>query len=113
MPFYDPATLKSKEITPGAWIRPVWGEKVMMVFITLEDGAEVPMHSHPHEQMGLVLEGEFELTIAGETRTVSKGDAYLVPSNVEHRAVASRGKALALDIFSPPREDFIALLGQG
>ena len=110
MPFYDPTTLKQKEIAPGALIQPVWGDKVMMVFITLEDGAEVPNHTHPHEQMGMVLDGQFELTIAGEARIVKKGDAYLVPSNVEHRAVATSGKALALDIFGPPREDFIALL---
>ena len=42
---------------------------------------------------------------------IKQGDAYLVPSGVVHRAVATSGKALALDIFSPPREDFIALLG--
>lgn len=106
MPFYDPSQVQSKEIAPGAKIQPIWGDRVMMVFITLEDGSEVPMHTHPHEQMGMVLEGEFELTIAGEAKLVKKGDAYLVPSNVEHKAVASRGKALALDIFSPPREDF-------
>lgn len=106
MPFFDPAQVQSKEIAPGAKIRPIWGEKVMMVFITLEEGSVVPLHTHPHEQMGMVLEGEFELAIAGEKRVVKQGDAYLVPSNVEHTAVASRGKALALDIFSPPREDF-------
>ena len=106
MPFFNPGRVKSKEIAQGAKIRPIWGERVMMVFITLEGGAEVPMHTHPHEQMGMVLEGEFELTIAGEARMVKKGDAYLVPSNVQHKAVATRGTALALDIFSPPREEF-------
>ena len=110
MPFYDPKTLKAKEIAPGAHIQPLWGDKVMMVYITLEPGAEVPFHTHPHEQTGMCLEGEFELTIDGEARMVKEGDAYLVPSGVEHRAVATAGRALALDIFSPPREDFIALL---
>ena len=59
----------------------------------------------------MCLEGEFELTIDSDVRMIKKGDAYLVPSGVVHRAVATSGKALALDIFSPPREDFIALLG--
>ena len=110
MPFYDPKALKGKEIAPGAHIQPLWGEKVMMVYITLEPGAEVPLHTHPHEQAGMCLEGEFELTIDGAARMVREGDAYLVPSGVEHRAVATSGRALALDIFAPPREDFIALL---
>ena len=110
MPFYDPKALKRKRIAPGAHIQMIWGDKVMMVYITLEPGAEVPLHTHPHEQAGMCLEGEFELTIGGEARMVKEGDAYLVPSGVEHRAVATAGRALALDIFSPPREDFIELL---
>lgn len=110
MPFYDPKSLRSKEIAPGARIQPLWGDKVMMVYITLEPGAEVPLHTHPHEQAGMCLEGEFELMIDGEARMVKEGDAYLVPSGVEHRAVATAGKARALDIFAPPREDFIDLL---
>ncbi len=110
MPFYDFLEAQSKEMAPGVTIRPIWGEKVMMVHITLEDGAVVPLHSHPHEQMGMGLEGEFELTIAGESSVIKEGDAYFVPSGVEHIATANRGRAVALDIFSPPREDFIQSL---
>jgi len=112
MPFYDLLQTQSKEMAPGVIIRPIWGEKVMMVHITLEDGAVDPLHSHPHEQMGMGLEGEFELSIAGEKRVVKQGDAYFVPSGVEHIAVANRGRAIALDIFSPPREDFIQSLSE-
>ena len=46
MPFYDPNALKSKEIAPGAHIQPLWGDKVMMVFITLEPGRRGP-EPHP------------------------------------------------------------------
>ena len=81
MPFYDPKALKSKEIAPGAHIQPLWGDKVMMVFITLEPDAEVPNHTHPNEQAGMCLEGEFELTIDGEARMVKQGDAYLGHGN--------------------------------
>ena len=97
---------------PGVMIKPVWGEKLMMVHISLEDGSEVPLHSHPHEQMGIGLEGEFELIIAGESQMIKRGDGYFVPSGVEHIAVASRGNAVALDMFSPPREDFIQLFSE-
>ena len=110
MPFFDPTALQRREIAEGAFIRPVWGDKVMMVYIDLKDGAVVPLHTHPHEQMGMVLEGEFELVIEGESKVVREGEAYLVPSNIEHTAIANRGDARALDIFSPPREDFIQLV---
>ena len=106
MPFYDPSKVQAKELVPGAILRPIWGERVMMVHLTLEDGAVVPLHHHPHEQTGMVLEGEFELTIGDEKKVVKQGDAYVIPSNVEHTAVASRGRAVALDIFSPPREEY-------
>ena len=112
MPFYSNEKLKKQELVPGVQIKTIWGDKAMMVFITLNEGAEVPSHRHRNEQMGLVLEGQLDLTIADEVRTVKKGDSYLIPSNIEHRAVATSGKTTALDIFSPPREDFIKLMQQ-
>ena len=106
MPFYDPATLKSKEIAPGAWIKPLWGEKVMMSLVEVAPGAVMPLHSHPHEQTGIMMQGEFEMTIGGETRVLRPGDAYVIPGGIEHGVRGSDGWALALDIFSPPREDY-------
>jgi len=56
--------------------------------------------------MGMVLEGEFELSIGDESRLVQEGDVYLVPSGVEHSARVLECQSRALDIFSPPREDY-------
>ncbi|MDE0635132.1 MAG: hypothetical protein OXI43_04660 [Candidatus Poribacteria bacterium] len=50
----------------------------------------------------------FELTIDGESRTLKKGDTYIIPSHVKHSAKAFDKMAIALDIFSPPREDYIS-----
>ena len=59
----------------------------MMSFVQFETGgAEVPEHSHPHEQMGMGLEGVFELTIDGESRLVRQGDSYCIPGGVKHSA---------------------------
>ena len=79
-----------------------------MSFVNLQPHGVVEEHSHPHEQMGMVLEGTFELTIDGESRNIKKGDAYLIPSNVKHSARAFDEPAVALDIFSPPREDYLS-----
>ena len=54
----------------------------------------------------MVLEGEFELTIAHDIRLLKKGDAYLIPSGVEHSVRVMESQTYALDIFSPPRDDY-------
>ena len=62
-------------------------------------------HSHPHEQLGHVLEGELELTIAGEPHVLARGDAFQIPGGVEHAARSERG-CLVMDVFQPVREDY-------
>ena len=104
--FFDPSEVKRKELAPGVTLRVMWGDKIMMSVVEIAPGSEVPNHAHPHEQAGLVLQGEFEFTIGGETKRLRQGDAYVIPGQVEHSLVGSDGWSLALDIFSPPREEY-------
>ncbi len=106
MYFIDPTQLTAKEIFPGVTMRAAWGEKIMLSFIDLAPHSVVPEHKHPHEQMGIVLEGEFEFTIGGETQVVKAGQFYYIPSNVPHSVKTPAQGARALDIFSPPREEY-------
>lgn len=93
------------ELAPGVLGRPLFGEGAMLNLVTLEAGAGVPTHSHPHEQLGHVLEGELELTIAGEPHVLGPGDAFQIPGGVEHSARSERG-CLVMDVFQPVREDY-------
>ena len=104
--FYSSEGTNQKLLAPGVKLKTMWGEKIMMSLVELDPKSEVPMHSHPHEQAGMVLEGEFEFTIGTETKKVSKGEYYIIPGGVEHKVVAGPNPAVALDIFSPPREDY-------
>ena len=107
MPFFDLKQQPTKRIFPGVTITTAWGESLMMSFVHFEfAGAVVPEHQHPHEQMGMGLEGEFELVIDGEARIIRNGDSYLIPSNVPHSARSITGSARALDIFHPTREEY-------
>ncbi len=107
MPFFDLSQQPSREIFPGVRVTTAWGESLMMSFVRFERaGAVVPTHSHFHEQMGMGLEGEFELVIDGEARVIRPGDAYLIPSNVPHSARSLDGPCRVLDIFHPPREAY-------
>lgn len=107
MPFIRMEDRALREIFPGVVIRTAYGRHLMMSFVDFQRaGAVVPDHSHPHEQMGMGLEGTFELVIDGEARTVRPGDVYLIPGGVVHSARSLDGPARALDIFHPVREDY-------
>lgn len=108
MSFIDLKDILKKQLAPGVRLNLAWGEKLMLSVVELEPGSVVPMHSHPHEQAGIVLEGEFEMTIGRETKWVRKGDMYIIPGGVGHAVVTGPQKAVALDIFHPIREEYKA-----
>lgn len=98
--------VKPVEMVPGLWRRTLsWGERLMVVQVTLEAGAVVPAHRHPHEQITYVVEGELSMEVEGRTYVLGAGDSLLFPGNVEHGATALK-RTLVVDTFSPPREDY-------
>ncbi|GIV76097.1 cupin domain-containing protein [Litorilinea aerophila] len=106
MYFFTPEERESKELFAGITARTFWGEKMLLSLVDLPAHSVVPPHSHPHEQAGIVLEGELTFTVGGETRTLRPGDMYVIPGGVEHTVVAGDQDARALDVFSPVREDY-------
>ena len=106
MPFIDLSTVTPQQIFPGVQIRAPYGENLMLSVVDFEAESEVTLHSHPHEQAGVMLEGHMELTIGDETRVLNPGEFYIIPPNTPHRAAAVGGPARALDVFSPIREDY-------
>lgn len=84
----------------------VYGEKTLLTEFRLAKGAVLPEHSHPHEQTGYLVSGRIVLTIGGETYRVGPGGSWCIPGNAAHRAVAHED-SVAIEIFSPVREDYI------
>jgi len=109
MPFIDITEVKPLEVLPGCRMRTPYGENMMLSYLEMEDGAVVPMHDHPHEQAGMLLEGQIELTIGDEVRLVKAGAMFIIPPNTPHQAIAVSGPAVVLDVFSPVREDYAEL----
>jgi quercetin dioxygenase-like cupin family protein len=95
------------EIFPGVEIRTTAGQALMLSVVTLQAGAKVFEHAHPHEQMGLLISGHLEFTIGGLTRVLGPGDMWRIPGGVPHSVVARDGPAVALDVFHPIREDYL------
>lgn len=104
--FLDVKNRATKTIAPGIDLRTFWGEKMLVSFAELEANVELPMHSHPHEQAGVVLMGTFELTIGEETRKLDVGDSFIVPGGVEHGGRTGDVPARVMDVFSPVRQDY-------
>ena len=87
------------------------GEKMMMALNATLPGHTVPMHTHPHEQIGMVYSGKAILRIGDEERIVQQGDFSCIPSDVPHGDTCIGDEPFVmLDIFYPLREDFIAKL---
>ena len=89
------------------------GQKMMMALNVTLPGHTVPIHSHPHEQIGMVYAGKAILRIGDEERVVEEGDFYCIPANVPHGDTClGEEPFVMLDIFYPVREDFIEKLDQ-
>src|SRR5215204_5892003 len=104
--FHSSAERASKTLFDDITARTFWGEKMLMSLVDLPAHSVVPLHSHPHEQVGIMVMGEATFTVGGEKRLVKTGEMWVIPGGVEHRVEAGDQPARALDIFSPVREDY-------
>ena len=110
---YQPGIFKVAELpsfapAPGVMMSVMSGLNVMANWVRIEPNSSVPLHAHPHEQLGLVLEGAITMQIADQNRTLVPGDCYAIPGNLPHAAVAGPNGCLVVDIFSPVREEYVA-----
>ncbi|MBI5761608.1 MAG: cupin domain-containing protein [Planctomycetales bacterium] len=94
-------------IFPGVNIFTMAGEQMMASLVEFESGAIVEWHSHPHEQMGMLIEGRLHFFIGDQEQVLEPGEMWRIPGGVRHRAVAVGGPVKALDFFHPIRQDYL------
>jgi quercetin dioxygenase-like cupin family protein len=97
-------------VVPGIEFRPLTTDTVMTNFVSFEPRAIAPAHHHTEQQIAIVLSGELEFTVGGETRIMHAGDCVVIPPNVEHGGVAGAQGCEALDVFTPPRAGIVRLM---
>jgi len=101
--------LQAVELFPGFNAKIIHTDHVTIAHVTIKGGSLLPEHDHVHEQTIQLMEGTFEFTINGETKIFDRPTIIVVPSNYKHS-----GKAITdckiIDVFSPVREDFKALV---
>ena len=105
--FVEKSQCSNHNVFPGVDIFTVAGDDIMLSLVEFEPGAVVELHSHPHEQMGLLLEGELEFIIGNERKVLKPGEMWRIPGGVEHSAIAGDRPVKALDVFNPIREDYL------
>lgn len=89
--------------------RLITGERMMLAHVYLKKGAIVPQHSHENEQLTYILKGALRFWIGEdelEVVDVREGEVLVIPSHVKHKAEALED-TLDVDIFSPPRQDWL------
>ena len=82
------------------------GEKSMVTKMNYKIGDKVPVHSHPNEQSGYIVSGEYLIQYGGISEKLITGDSYCIPENVEHTWEVITGGEV-IDVFTPPREDYL------
>jgi len=106
MQYYNWNRLEEEPLNPLLGRKMIHGQNVTVARIRLRKGAVVPVHSHANEQISMLESGAVRFTIAGEERILRAGDTVVIPPDAPH-TVEALEDSLAVDLFSPRREDWI------
>jgi quercetin dioxygenase-like cupin family protein len=101
------AGLPWERITDKIERRILAGKQGMIVWWKMNAGAHAASHQHPHEQIVLMLKGRMDFRIGSDRRSMVEGDVAVIPGNVEHEGFFPEDTEV-VDVFAPPREDFLA-----
>jgi quercetin dioxygenase-like cupin family protein len=87
---YEHGELTPVPTRPGIQARSLIGPKhgIRAFFLQenrLDDGATIPMHYHPVDEVLIVTEGELTVETDEGTRTVAAGNTAVIPPGTPHR----------------------------
>jgi quercetin dioxygenase-like cupin family protein len=82
------------------------GESLTVARLSLREGAIVPRHSHPNEQISTIESGVLRFFFDDRDVIARSGESVQIPSGIPH-GVEAMEDSVAIDVFSPVREDWI------
>ena len=106
MTLYHWDSMEREHVNPLFDRRLINGEAMTVARLDLKKGCFVPLHSHHNEQISLIETGRMKFTIEGQEILMGPGDVLHIPRNVPHSAEVLEDMT-GIDLFSPPREDWI------
>lgn len=95
-----------RQLGEGISTRIFVGDQAMLSVVTIEPHASGTVHSHPQEQWGVLLEGECVRIQGNEEIAMKAGDFWHTPGGVSHAIRTGDSRAIVLDIFAPPRDEY-------
>lgn len=98
--------LESEKLNDKVSRQMIYGESAMLARILLARGAIVPRHSHVNEQITWILSGALKLIFDDGEKILREGEFLLIPASMPHAAEALED-TVDIDVFSPPRQDWI------
>ena len=99
------ADLEPREQMPGFQGRFLHTDRVTVVHWNVQEGAQLPEHSHPHEQISTLIAGTFIMVIDGIETQLTAGSIAIIPPNAIHSGHAVTSCQF-VDVFQPVREDY-------
>ncbi|MBN2048194.1 MAG: cupin domain-containing protein [Anaerolineaceae bacterium] len=111
MTFYKYDETAPQHFRPGAERRLAVNEHLMMVVFDFNNGPQAEPdapHTHPHEQISYVVEGEINFFLGDEREHLRPGDMVSIPAGVPHTIQLLSEHVRLVDSFTPVREDFLA-----
>jgi len=99
-------TLENEKLNATTSRQVIHGEKITVAKMHLKKGCVVPEHKHHNEQLSVVEQGSLRFKLGDAEQVLGPGDVLRIPPNVPHSVVALED-SIAVDLFSPPREDWI------
>jgi len=103
--------LPAFKVAEGIERRLIKTDNLMLVNIEFNDGPTSkpdPFHSHPHEQVSYLAEGEIYLFVDDHEKVhLTPGDKFAIPPNIPHTIQRLTPIVRLIDCFTPIREDFL------
>ena len=100
------ADVPNEQINDAVARRFISGDSVTIGRFELKKGGVVPSHAHVNEQISMVMSGVVLFRVDGRETVVKGGEVIQIPANVPHEVEVIED-AVAIDVFSPVRQDWI------
>ena len=112
---YDKRVVRYEDVPPispfpGASVHFITGEKLSVIFSTIEPNVKIPVHQHEAEQIMIVIDGAGDQISDGKLYHLEKGDVFIAASNEPHGTYVSDKGLKLIEVFCPPRYDYIEKL---
>jgi quercetin dioxygenase-like cupin family protein len=110
---YNWQDIPAKQPRQGITMRGFRGDGVLVTYNILTPDFAPGPHSHPFDQVFMVIKGRVKLHVEDQVFDCGPGSVVRIPPNAMHWADAPSpedGPAINIDVFGPAREDYLHLV---